>query len=98
MYILSLLFSIQNFEDTLASPTGQPVLQIFVDVFGREGGTAAMSIIIACVTLCGTCSMTSNSRMYYAFSRVSPRCLRSACVLFGGSPAVDESGPKVDAV
>lgn len=37
-----------------------------------------MSIIIACITLCGTCSMTSNSRMYYAFSRVSPRCFRSA--------------------
>lgn len=31
-----------------------------------------MSIIIACITLCGACSMTSNSRMYYAFSRVSP--------------------------
>lgn len=71
-YLISLLFCIQNFQDTLASPTGQPVLQIFVDVFGREGGTAAMSVIIACVTLCGTCSMTSNSRMYYAFSRVSP--------------------------
>ncbi|GAA5993384.1 hypothetical protein JCM10908_002639 [Rhodotorula pacifica] len=70
-YLCSLLFCIQNFEETLATPTGQPVLQIFVDVFGRDGGTAAMSIIIACVTICGTCSMTSNSRMYYAFSRDS---------------------------
>ncbi|POY71091.1 hypothetical protein BMF94_5848 [Rhodotorula taiwanensis] len=70
-YLVSLLFCIQSFGDTIASPTGQPVIQIMSDVFGKNGGTAAMSIIIACVTLCGTCSLTSNSRMFYAFSRDS---------------------------
>jgi hypothetical protein len=29
--ILSLLFSIQDYETTVASPTGQPVTQIFLD-------------------------------------------------------------------
>lgn len=70
-YLFSLLFCIQDFEQTRASPTGQPVIQIMSDVFGRDGGTAAMAVIVACVTLCGTCSLSSNSRMMYAFSRDS---------------------------
>ncbi|BGP00066.1 polyamine transporter tpo5 [Rhodotorula toruloides] len=68
-YLVSLLFSMQGYDSTVVPATGQPVLQIFVDVFGQNGGTAAASIIIACITLCGTFSVTSNSRMFYAFSR-----------------------------
>jgi amino acid transporter len=68
-FLCSLLFSIQDFDSTLDSEVGQPVLQIFVDVFGKSGATAAFSLIIVCVTLCGTFSVTSNSRMFYAFSR-----------------------------
>ena len=51
-----------------------------------------MSIIIACITLCGTCSMTSNSRMYYAFSRVSSEMpsIPPAC-LAGHSPGAVRS-------
>ncbi|BGP16844.1 hypothetical protein JCM10213_003336 [Rhodosporidiobolus nylandii] len=68
-YLVSLLFSIQDFDRTLNSDVGQPVLQILVDVFGRDGATVAFTLIILCVTLCGTFSITSNSRMYFAFSR-----------------------------
>lgn len=68
-FLLSLLFSIQDFDATVDSEVGQPVLQIFVDVFGKTGATVGFSLIILCVTLCGTFSITSNSRMYYAFSR-----------------------------
>ncbi|KAI0262674.1 APC amino acid permease [Russula aff. rugulosa BPL654] len=46
--ILGLLFSIQDYETTVASSTGQP-------------GTI--------VLMCGAFSVTSNSRMIYAFSR-----------------------------
>jgi hypothetical protein len=34
--ILSLLFSIQDYGATVASPTGQPVTQIFLDMVGKR--------------------------------------------------------------
>ncbi|MCJ1313203.1 hypothetical protein MMC25_006880 [Agyrium rufum] len=67
--LLSLLFSIQDFEKTVASDVGQPVTQILVDIFGTPGATALMVLIILCVWHCGLFSMTSNSRMMFAFSR-----------------------------
>ncbi|KAE8449907.1 hypothetical protein EG329_007384 [Mollisiaceae sp. DMI_Dod_QoI] len=67
--ILSFLFSIQNFDDTLNSSYGQPVLQIFVDIFGDDGAVVLMCLIMICVWHCGLFSMTSNSRMMFAFAR-----------------------------
>lgn len=69
--LLCLLFSIQNFDDTINPDLnyGQPVLKIFVDVFGESGALALMALIIICVWHCGLFSMTSNSRMMFAFSR-----------------------------
>ena len=67
--ILSFLFSIQDFENTIGSSYGQPVLQIFVDIFGDDGAVALMCLIMICVWHCGLFSMTSNSRMMFAFSR-----------------------------
>lgn len=40
--IVGLLFSIQDFDKTLASPTGQPVTQIFLDTVGENGAKALM--------------------------------------------------------
>ncbi len=40
--ILSLLFSIQDYETTVASPTGQPVTQIFLDTVGKNGAIVLM--------------------------------------------------------
>jgi len=68
--ILSFLFSIQDYEQTLASERfAQPVLQILVDVFGDDGAVVLMSLIMICVWHCGLFSMTSNSRMMFAFAR-----------------------------
>jgi amino acid transporter len=67
--MLCLLFSIQDFQATLGSDYGQPVVQIFVDVFGKSGAIAAMTLVIICVWHCGLFSLTSNSRMMFAFSR-----------------------------
>lgn len=67
--IMSFLFSIQDFERTLSNKYGNPVLQIFVDIFGDDGAVALFSVIIVCVWHCGLFSMTSNSRMMFAFSR-----------------------------
>jgi amino acid transporter len=67
--MLCLLFSIQDFDRTVSSSYGQPVLQIFVDVFGETGAVVAMSLVMICVWHCGLFSLTSNSRMMFAFSR-----------------------------
>jgi amino acid transporter len=40
--ILSLLFSIQDYGTTVASPTGQPVTQIFLDTVGEKGAIVLM--------------------------------------------------------
>ena len=88
--MLGLLFSIQSLEDTVNSPTGQPVAQIFLDTVGEKGAIVLMVrrwehffrsgapltraargqvIVIGAMFFCGTFSVTSNSRMMYAFAR-----------------------------
>jgi amino acid transporter len=68
--ILSFLFSIQDFATTVTGGAfDQPVLQIFADVFGDDGAVVLMCLIMICVWHCGLFSMTSNSRMMFAFSR-----------------------------
>ncbi|KAL9003882.1 MAG: hypothetical protein Q9188_003267 [Gyalolechia gomerana] len=67
--ILSLLFSIQDFDVTVASDFEQPVVQILIDIFGNAGAIALMTLIMVCVYHCGLFSMTSNSRMMFGFAR-----------------------------
>jgi amino acid transporter len=67
--LLGLLFSIQDFDNTVSSSYGQPVLQILVDIFGPDGAVVLMCLIMLCVYNCGLFSMTSNSRMMFAFAR-----------------------------
>lgn len=66
--ILCLLFSIQDFDATIASDVGQPVLQILLDIFGEDGAIVLLTLVIVCVWHCGLFSLTSNSRMMFAFS------------------------------
>ena len=40
--MLGLLFSIQDYSTTVASPTGQPVTQIFLDTVGEKGAIVLM--------------------------------------------------------
>ncbi|TCD61883.1 hypothetical protein EIP91_007787, partial [Steccherinum ochraceum] len=67
--ILGLLFSIQDLDATIGSATGQPVAQIFLDTVGEKGAIVLMTIVIGAMFFCGTFSITSNSRMMYAFAR-----------------------------
>ena len=67
--IISLLFSIQNFDTTVTSKVEQPVLQILIDVFGETGALVLFALIIICVWHCGLFSLTSNSRMMFGFAR-----------------------------
>jgi amino acid transporter len=70
--LVGLLFAIQDFDRTVNSATegvGQPVAQILVDVFGTNGAIVLMVLILVCVWHCGLFSLTSNSRMMFAFAR-----------------------------
>jgi amino acid transporter len=67
--LLSFLFSVQDFNGTVSSSVGQPVLQILIDIFGDDGAVVLMCVIMICVWHCGLFSMTSNSRMMFAFAR-----------------------------
>ncbi|KAI0755586.1 APC amino acid permease [Fomes fomentarius] len=67
--ILGFLFSIQDLDRTVNSTTGQPVAQIFLDTVGEKGAIVLMVIVIGSMFFCGTFSVTSNSRMMYAFAR-----------------------------
>ncbi|KAK5051982.1 hypothetical protein LTR84_002786 [Exophiala bonariae] len=67
--ILCLLFSIQDFESTVAPEYGNPVLQILVDVFGKTSAIVLFTLVIICVWHCGLFSLTSNSRMMFSFAR-----------------------------
>lgn len=51
--ILGLLFSIQDLETTVNSPTGQPVAQIFLDTVGEKGAIVLMVIVIGAMYFCG---------------------------------------------
>ena len=67
--ILCLLFSIQDFDATINSQYEQPVLQILVDIFGKDGAIVLFVLVIICVWHCGLFSLTSNSRMMFSFAR-----------------------------
>lgn len=55
LLLLSLLFSIQDFDKVRMSPI--PVLQIFTDSCGESGGLVLITIVMLCVWHCGLFSM-----------------------------------------
>ncbi|KAL9031750.1 MAG: hypothetical protein Q9196_000227 [Gyalolechia fulgens] len=65
--IVGLLFSIQDFDTVRTSPL--PVLRILTDACGEVVGLLLMVVIMLCVWHCGLFSLTSNSRMMFAFAR-----------------------------
>jgi len=67
--LLGVTFAIQDYNKELASATGVPPAQIFIDSIGWRGGLFLLLIVIGAQFFCGMSSVTSNSRMIYAFSR-----------------------------
>lgn len=45
--VMAFLFSIQDFDKILDSDYGQPVLQIFVDVFGEDGAIVLFTLLLS---------------------------------------------------
>ncbi len=68
--IVGVTFAItNNYQSALASPTGVPPVQIWMDAIGRHGGELLLVIAMVAQFFCGMASVTANSRMVYAFSR-----------------------------
>ena len=65
--ILGLLFSIQDLDSTLASGTGQPVTQIFLDTVGEKGA------IVLMVNINSTNKFLANDYIIYRSSSLA-RC------------------------
>ena len=51
--ILGLLFSMQDYDATIGSETGEPVAQIFLDTVGEKGAIVLMVIVIGAMFMCG---------------------------------------------
>ena len=67
--LIGISFAIQHYRAELASPTGVPPAQIFIDAVGATGGKLLLLVAIGAQLFCGMSSVTANSRMIYAFSR-----------------------------
>jgi amino acid permease (GABA permease) len=67
--LIGLTFAIQNYSGELASKTGVPPAQIFIDATSLTVGKLLLLIAIGAQLFCGMSSVTANSRMIYAFSR-----------------------------
>jgi amino acid transporter len=68
--ILGITYAITNdYNKALASSTGVPPVQIWIDALGRHGGELLLVVAMVAQAYCGMASVTANSRMIYAFSR-----------------------------
>jgi amino acid permease (GABA permease) len=67
--LIGVTFAIQHYSATLATATGVPPAQIFIDAIGATGAKLLLLIVIGAQLFCGMSSVTANSRMIYAFSR-----------------------------
>jgi amino acid permease (GABA permease) len=67
--LIGLTFAIQHYAAEVASPTGEPPVQIFIDALGATTAKVLLLVVIGAQLFCGMSSVTANSRMIYAFSR-----------------------------
>jgi len=67
--LVAVTAAIQNYDKELATTTGLPAAQIFVDAAGHKLGLFLIFICAVAQFFCGMASVTANSRMTYAFSR-----------------------------
>jgi len=69
VFLSVLLFCVRDLDRVNTSRIG-PLLQIFVDATGNNGGSIALLIFpLGCMVFTSTALMTTSSRMSYAFAR-----------------------------
>ncbi|KAI4594694.1 hypothetical protein KJ359_007497 [Pestalotiopsis sp. 9143b] len=69
-YCVVLLFSISSLEDILATPTGFPFMQIYLDATKSRAGATVMSLLLIIIAATANVAcVTSASRTAWAFAR-----------------------------
>ena len=69
-YCIMLLFSTGTLDTLLATPTGFPFIQIFLDATKSTVGATVMSLVITIIAIATTVAgVTSTSRTFWAFAR-----------------------------
>ncbi|KAJ3281478.1 hypothetical protein HDU79_010733 [Rhizoclosmatium sp. JEL0117] len=69
IFIIGLLFSMQDYDATIASPTGLAVAQIILDATDKPTAIFLMTLNCVCCWFCGYTCILANSRSIFAFSR-----------------------------
>ncbi|KAF3357979.1 hypothetical protein VdG1_05644 [Verticillium dahliae VDG1] len=69
IFMLATLFSIQDFDMVLNTPTGFPFIQVLEDALGRTAGTVLVALFIVNGFGQGISVMTSASRLTWGFAR-----------------------------
>lgn len=69
MLTISMCFCINDLDAVLASPTGLPAAQIFLNAGGKTGGTIMFAFSILVQFFTGCSAMLADTRMTYAFAR-----------------------------
>ncbi len=60
---------VNGYAHALATSTGVPPAQIWIDAVGQSGGLVILFLVVGAQFFCGMSSVTANSRMIYAFAR-----------------------------
>ncbi|CAF4287865.1 unnamed protein product [Rotaria sp. Silwood2] len=69
LFLIAFFFGIHDYEATIRTSTGFPIIQILLDNFNKELTLFFMCLLLIACWFCGLTSVTTNSRMIYAFSR-----------------------------
>jgi amino acid transporter len=69
MLTVTFCFCLTDFDAIMASPTGMPIAQIFLNAGGPVGGTIMWFFVILVQFFTGCSAMLANARMAYAFAR-----------------------------
>ncbi|ORZ23042.1 amino acid/polyamine transporter I [Absidia repens] len=69
IYLIVLLFSIQDIESVLTTTYNLPVTQVFMDAVGTPATLAFLCLMILCQFCSGATSVTVTSRQIYSLAR-----------------------------
>jgi amino acid transporter len=69
MLTITFCFCLGDFDAIMASPTGMPIAQVFLNAGGPIGGTIMWFFVILVQFFTGCSAMLANARMAYAFAR-----------------------------
>ena len=69
MLTVTFCFCLNDFDAIMATETGMPIAQVFLNAGGKVGGTIMWFFVILVQFFTGCSAMLANARMAYAFAR-----------------------------